>query len=334
VGDVSKMIKAYFKDLGENLSKFGSDLRDLVIEHKTSVVGLILVFVIILAAFYWYIPLETRPNISSQEQGTTVLPYIAQNKDLVILINYQWVDNVYRSEWECMKVNTAPKAKITYTVKNQGEKYEELLYLPVPDYIYPDQFQSKPEFNWINGLYITVLDQPLERGAMEKYEFIVDLQAYREICNLKNEVDGYSNEVERRYDELTKTGLSSDRLNQIDEVHISFNSAKTELDKIVESMRAGNPSLTLAGMDKINKFNIRQTAVLSQSTISSEYSLSQTEIQLNKMEEVVSESNIDLILSEIQSQRETINSLKIQLDEQMDKPSLEDLLDAYYNTPR
>ena len=316
------------------MSKLWSNTTNFILEYKTSLVGLFLIVSVGLALYSWYKPVETMPNITDYTRETKMLPYIIQNRDLVILIEYNWMDTVYMDEWECKKVDAAPKAKLIYTVKNNGERFDEILYLPVPEYIYPDQFQALPEFTWINGLYIVVQDQPLEKGAMETYEFTLNLQAYKEVCDIKNEVDGYSKEVENRYKKLIESKLPSDVLNQIDEAYISFKSAKEEVDRVVEIIRAGDPSLTLAAMGKIDGFSIRQKAVLSQNTIANEYSLLQAEIRIERMQEAVSQSNIDEILNEIRGQRQELNSLKTQLEKQLDKPSLEDLLEAYYNMPR
>ncbi len=332
--DIKERIKAYTKDLSKKLSKYWDKIKDFSIEHKNELIGVILVVAVVIAGFYFYRPMETAGNLPSVREEKITIPYFVQNMDLSILIEYEWTDIVYRSEWECMKVSSPPKAKLFYTVKNNGETFDEPIYLPVPNYIYPDQFQTKPGFMWINGLFIEIKDEPLPAGANETYEFTVNLQAYQEICNLENEINGYSKEVENKHQQLITANLPAEKRNQIDEAYISFKSAKEDINSLVEIVRAGDPSITLSSMDKINKFNIRQTAVLSQNIIANEYSSTNTETSISRMEDIVSKMQITELLNEIRSQRQEINELKTQLQKQLDKPNLEDLLRVYYNVTR
>lgn len=322
--DLSKKTSRTWTDLNEKASEAFKKLNAWLVENKTPVVGIVLALVLFSGGYWLFstpMTASTTPDYIPEQKIT--LPYIVQNRDLSIELEYAWIDDVLSSAWDCPAITTPPRARLSYTVKNHGETFDGMFYLPVPDYLYPDQFQTPASFTWTDGLYMVMDDAPIRTGGNRTYEFIVTMQPYLELCKTKNEMDAYGNEVENKYDQLSGAGMPTDKFTQIQQAFLSFQASHQSITNLVQTARGGDPSLTLASMDKLSTYDYRQQSLLSRAVVLDEYSYASTEGRFETIVQTVSTPN-EQVLQEIAD-------IKAQLQKQLDEPSLEDLLRAYYN---
>lgn len=290
--------------------------------------GIIVVFAVIyFGSNYISQPKAEVPQIQEEKP---ISFYI--NPELSIELEYVWIDNISSSEWECTHLSRSPSAKLTYTVTNLGTSNQTRILLPVPAYIYPDYFQTKPKFTWMDRLYI-VLDQGLAGGSTANYEFVVDMKMYNALCGWRNEVSALKSEINNQYNLMMGYQISSNQKDTLNSAYYTFNSVEAEFTNAVSSSRGSGPEVLLANYDKIISQGLQRSFYSASDTIMNNYATHQASSTLDEVKQGNTETTdtLDKLKTEQSALALVVTQMRQDLESQLKKPTLEDILAVYFN---
>lgn len=308
----------------ERINAFVSNNKTIIYQ---TLVGLGILAVITLG-FILMTSKSYSPTIIQDDKSVS---YSFVNPGSTVQLEYEWVDTVSLDQWNCSGLETVPRARIIYMLNNVTQKR---VLLPVPDHIYPDYFVEQPKFTWMDGLYIVV--DRVEVNETERREYLLDMKTYNLLCAWAQEVGSQKANVEQKYQNLVSSNMDEGQKQEVRAAYISYTKVASELDQILTSVRNAGPEVMMAYYDRIVRGDLRTSSFLTSNVIIGNYMGYATIEQL----EGVQKSQVDIntrvtdLEQQLDDKMQKMDTISEYIQKQSQKPTLEDLLAAYYNNPQ